>query len=67
MAMRLTLRHSWRANAIGISAVLLAILVPVGAQSLTGTTSAGLYYDVTGSGEPVVFIPGGCAACRRTS
>lgn len=56
MATSLTPRHSWRAKAIGISAVLSAVLVPARAQSLTGTTPAGLFYDVTGSGEPVVFI-----------
>jgi 3-oxoadipate enol-lactonase len=44
-------------KAMGVSAVLSIILiVPVRAQSVTGTTLAGLYYEATGSGEPVVFI-----------
>ena len=37
-----------------LSATLLA--TPVSAQTVTGTTSAGLFYEVSGSGHPVVFI-----------
>jgi 3-oxoadipate enol-lactonase len=48
------------ARSLAASAALVIWLLPgahgVGAQSLTGTTSAGLHYEVDGSGEPVVFI-----------
>jgi 3-oxoadipate enol-lactonase len=39
------------------AAILSAELpVPVSAQTVTGTTSAGLFYEVSGSGHPLVFI-----------
>jgi pimeloyl-ACP methyl ester carboxylesterase len=36
---------------------LLAVVVPAATgQTITGTTASGLYYEVSGSGEPIVFI-----------
>lgn len=40
----------------GVVLVLLLLPAVVGAQTTTGTTPAGLYYEVSGSGEPVVLI-----------
>lgn len=51
-----------RRPACGTAAVLFAILLaplcvsPGSAQTVTGTSSGGLFYEVTGAGEPVVFI-----------
>jgi len=57
MAISLRPHSWWRAHALGIVAALSMVLpVPVRAQSLTGTTSAGLYYEVTGAGAPLVLI-----------
>lgn len=41
-----------------LAAVLSAAIpaVAVSAQTITGTTSAGLFYEVSGSGQPVVLI-----------
>jgi 3-oxoadipate enol-lactonase len=41
-----------------VPAAILSTLLsaPVRAQTVTGTTSAGLFYEVSGSGHPVVFI-----------
>ena len=40
----------------GVFLVLLLLPAVAGAQTRTGTTPTGLYYEVSGSGEPVVLI-----------
>ena len=40
----------------GVFLVLLLLPAVVGAQTTSGTTPTGLYYEVSGSGDPVVLI-----------
>ncbi len=57
MASKLKARLSVRSLPTFV-AILAAVFLTAcsSAQTLKGTTSAGLYYEVSGSGEPIVFI-----------
>lgn len=57
MAVELTGRVALGATASCFTVLLLALpLDPARAQSVSGMTSTGLYYEVSGSGAPVVLI-----------
>lgn len=43
-------------RSILLALVLVLLATPVGAQVRTGTTSTGLHYEVSGTGEPAVLI-----------
>lgn len=50
--------HTSRILAVAATVIVLLPASSTSAQSVTGRSSAGLFYEVSGAGEPIVFIHG---------